>query len=184
MRFVATDLPGVVIVETEPWRDDRGFFARLYDPKTFAAAGLGFSPTQINLSRNDAALTLRGMHFQRPPFAEAKLVRVTRGKIYDVVVDLRPESPGYRRWTGLELDADGARALFVPEGCAHGFLTLEPRTDVLYQMGRDHVPGHAAGLRWDDPAIGIVWPSEPAVISEADRGWPGIGRPKQNDDAV
>jgi dTDP-4-dehydrorhamnose 3,5-epimerase len=172
MRFEPTALPGVVVIEAEPRGDARGFFARLYDPTAFALAGIRFAPTQINLSRNKAALTLRGMHFQRPPYAEAKLVRVTRGRAHDVVVDLRPDSPAYRRWIAVELDAISARALFVPQGCAHGFLTLTPATDLLYQMGQDHVPGHAAGLRWNDPGIGIVWPGEPAILSEADRNWP------------
>lgn len=174
MRFVPTALPGVVVIEPEPRRDERGFFARLYDPGAFADAGIDFTPTQINLSRNDAALTLRGLHFQHPPFAEAKLVRVTQGRVYDVIVDLRRDSPAFRRWIGLELDADKARAVFVPEGCAHGFLTLTPATDLLYQMGRDHVPGHAAGLRWNDPALAIAWPAQPAVIARADLNWPDV----------
>jgi dTDP-4-dehydrorhamnose 3,5-epimerase len=171
MRFVATQLPGVMIVEPEPRADERGFFARVYCPSAFAEAGIDFSPTQINLSRNTHALTLRGLHYQDAPFAEAKLVRVTAGRIFDVVVDLRP-GPTFRRWIGLELDALAARALFVPEGCAHGFLTLGEGADVLYQMGRDYMPGQARGLRWDDPALAITWPAPPRVISAADAGWP------------
>lgn len=172
MRFLATALPGVVVVEAEPHHDDRGFFARIYDPREFTDAGIAFTPTQINLSRNTARHTLRGLHYQAAPYAEAKLVRVTHGRAFDVVVDLREGSSTFRRWVGLDLDAGSARAIFIPEGCAHGFLTLEPETDVLYQMGRDYVPGHAAGLRWDDPALDIAWPAPPAVISQADASWP------------
>jgi dTDP-4-dehydrorhamnose 3,5-epimerase len=172
MRFIATALAGVVVVEADPHRDTRGFFARIYDPRAFAEAGIAFTPTQVNLSRNTARHTLRGMHYQPEPHAEAKLVRVTRGRAFDVVVDLRDGSPTFLRWVSVELDADSARAVFIPEGCAHGFLTLEPETDMLYQMGRDHVPGHAAGLRWDDPALAIAWPAQPAVISTADANWP------------
>jgi dTDP-4-dehydrorhamnose 3,5-epimerase len=171
MRFVATELPGVVVVEPEPHADERGFFARVYCPHAFAEAGIAFAPTQINLSRNTRVLTLRGLHYQPPPYAEAKLVRVTSGRIFDVVVDLRP-GPTFRRWIGVELDACAASAIFIPEGCAHGFLTLTDGADVLYQMGRDHVPGQARGLRWNDPALGIVWPEAPQVISAADAGWP------------
>jgi len=177
MRFVATDIPGVVVVESDPHRDGRGAFARLYCPKEFAAAGIPFTPTQINLSTNPQAGTLRGLHFQDPPFAEAKLVRAMRGRAFDVAVDLRPESPTFRRWTSVVLDAAAMNAIFIPEGCAHGFLTLEADTDILYQMGRDFEPGHARGYRYDDPAFGIAWPSEPRVIGEADLGWGTFAKP-------
>lgn len=164
-------------VEAEPRADQRGFFARIYCPEEFAAAGIAFSSTQINLSRNDRAHTLRGMHWQEAPHAEAKLVRVTAGAIHDVVIDLRPESPAFRRWQAFRLDAERANALFIPEGCAHGFLTLEDDTDVLYQMGRPYVGGQARGLRYDDPAFAIAWPAAPAVIAEADLAWPCPWRP-------
>lgn len=176
MRFVATELPGVMVIEPQPHVDERGFFARVYCPQQFAAAGIAFSPTQVNLSRNTRLHTLRGLHWQDPPYAEAKLIRVISGRIYEVVVDLRPESPQFRKWISLELDASSARGIFVPEGCAHGFLTLEPGTDVLYQMGRDYVAGHACGARFDDPALAIDWPAAPAVISQADLGWPALER--------
>lgn len=172
MRFVATDIPGVMIVEAEPHVDERGSFARLHCPDEFAAAGIAFVPRQTSLSRNPARHTLRGMHFQAPPHAEAKLVRVTRGCIHDVAVDLRPDSPTYRRWVAVVLDGVGMRGLHIPPGCAHGFLTLQPDTDVLYQIDREHVPGAGRGVRWDDPAIAIEWPAKPAVISERDAGWP------------
>lgn len=179
MRFLPTAIAGVTIVEAEPRADERGLFARLYCPVEFAAAGLGhFTPTQVNLSRNTARHTLRGMHFQDPPRAEAKLVRVTRGRIFDVAVDLRPDSATYLRWTGTELDGTGLRGLFIPEGCAHGFLTLEPETDVFYQMGRNFEPGFGRGLRHDDPALGIVWPAAPEVIDDKDRNWPLLRQPR------
>jgi dTDP-4-dehydrorhamnose 3,5-epimerase len=171
MRFLPTALPGVMVIEPEPVADERGFFARAYCPAEFAAAGVDFMPSQVNLSRNARAFTLRGLHYQDPPHAEAKLVRVTRGRAHDVIVDLRA-GPTFRRWVSVELDAISARAVFVPEGCAHGFLTLEDETDVLYQMGRPYVPGQGRGLRWNDPALRIIWPAAPNVISEADAAWP------------
>lgn len=172
MKFAATEIPGVVEIEAEPRHDDRGFFARLYSAEEFAGAKIDFTSTQINLSRNARAFTLRGMHWQDPPYAESKIARVVRGAIFDVVVDLRPASPTFRRWIGRRLDAVRANALFIPEGCAHGFLTLEDDTDILYQMGRPYVGGQAMGLRYDDPGIGIVWPAAPQVIAEADLAWP------------
>ncbi|GGE88754.1 dTDP-4-dehydrorhamnose 3,5-epimerase family protein [Stappia taiwanensis] len=172
LSFQATDLQDVVLVETGAHRDERGAFARLYCPEAFAAAGIAFTPSQINLSTNTLRHTLRGLHFQAAPWAEAKFVRVVTGAIYDVVLDLRPDSPSYRRWQAFELSADNLRGLFIPEGCAHGFLTLEDDTGVLYQMGRPYEPGHAAGIRYDDPAFAIDWPAAPVLISRADREWP------------
>jgi dTDP-4-dehydrorhamnose 3,5-epimerase len=119
-------------------------------------------------------LTLRGLHFQAPPHAEAKLVRVVRGAAFDVVVDLRRDSPTYKGWIAATLSAENGEALLIPAGCAHGFLTLEDSTDVLYQIDRMHVPGQARGLRYDDPAIGVVWPAAPRVIAPADLAWPGL----------
>ncbi|MFC2248679.1 dTDP-4-dehydrorhamnose 3,5-epimerase family protein [Labrys portucalensis] len=175
MIFAETRIPGCFLIKPEPRRDDRGFFARTYCPDEFAAAGISFAPVQINLSRNDKAFTLRGMHFQDPPHAEAKLVQVARGAIHDVVVDLRPDSPAFRQWIGADLSADNLHQLYIPEGCAHGFLTLEAGTDVLYGMGRKYVPGHARGYRYDDPAFTIEWPRPPAVIAPADEAWPPFG---------
>jgi dTDP-4-dehydrorhamnose 3,5-epimerase len=173
MRFTPTAIPGVTIIEATPHADSRGLFARLYCPVEFEAAGLGFfQPTQVNLSRNTALHTLRGLHYQDPPHAEAKLVRVMRGRIFDVAVDLRPESATYLRWTGVELDDRGLRGLLIPEGCAHGFITLAPETDILYQMGRNFEPSFGKGLRYDDPRLGIEWPAPPAVIDEKDGRWP------------
>lgn len=172
MKFIPTALPGVVVIEPEPHSDERGFFARVYCPTEFAQAGINFAPTQINLSRNSHRHTLRGLHFQEPPHAEAKLIRVTAGRIFEVVVDLRKGTPTYRKWISLELDAASAMAIFVPEGCAHGFMTLEPDTDIQYQMGRDYIHGLARGLRWNDPALGVTWPAPPERMSPQDRGWP------------
>lgn len=172
MRFATTGLAGVVVVEAEPRGDERGAFARLHCPDEFAAAGRPFVPAQTSLSRNPRAFTLRGLHHQPAPHAEVKLVRCVRGRIYDVAVDLRPQSPTHRRWTACELSADNLRALLVPEGVAHGFLTLEPDSDVLYQIAPKYAPGHEAGVRWDDPAFAIDWPAPPQVISPRDAGYP------------
>ncbi len=173
MRLEATEIGGVFRVIAEPRGDARGRFARLFDPATFADAGVrDFELVQTNLSENTAARTLRGMHFQDPPFAEAKLVQVLRGAIFDVAIDLRPDSPTYTRWTAARLDAQSLRGLYVPEGCAHGFLTLEPDTAVLYGMGRAYVPGKGRGVRWNDPAFGVEWPGEPDVIAERDATYP------------
>ncbi len=167
MKFRETPLEGVVEIEAEPHLDDRGGFARLYCPNEFEAAGIRFEPTQVNLSTNDVRHVLRGLHYQNEPYAEAKLVRCIRGRVWDVAVDL---TTGL--WHAVELDAERMNAVFLPEGVAHGFLTLTEKADVLYQMGRDHVPGQARGIRWDDPDLGIDWPASPELMSDTDRGWP------------
>lgn len=172
MRFTPTPIAGAVVVDMEPVEDERGAFARLFCPRAFAAAGHPFSPAQTSLSRNTAAFTLRGMHFQAAPFDEGKLVRVTRGRIFDVALDLRPESPTFRQWTGVELGADDGRAFLVGRGLAHGFLTLEPDTDVFYAIDRFFEPGKGEGVRWNDPAFAIDWPAEPRVISDRDAAYP------------
>ena len=172
MRFTATDIEGVVIVDAEPHTDARGSFARLHCPEEFAAAGIPFEPVQTSVSRNPGAHTLRGLHYQPAPNAETKLVRVTRGRVFDVAVDLRRESPTHRRWTATELSAENLRGLFIPQGVAHGFLTLEPDSDVLYQIAPAFQPGFEAGVRWNDPAFAIAWPASPAVISERDAAYP------------
>lgn len=175
MIFEELDIPGVWRITPQPHQDERGRFTRLYCPDEFEEAGIRFQSTQINLSTNPLPFTLRGLHFQNPPHAEAKFIRVLRGSIHEVVVDWRDDSATRGRHIALRLDAMRAEALFIPEGCAHGFLTLEPETELLYQMGRIYAPGHARGLRYDDPALGIEWPAEPRLISEADRNWPLIG---------
>ncbi len=175
MRFEPTLILGVAIVELEPHVDERGFFARAHCPDEFAVAGYPFSPVQTSISRNHAKGTLRGMHYQARPHGEAKLVRVVRGRIYDVALDLRPESPTFMHWTAAELSADNGRALLIPEGVAHGFLTLEPESDILYQIDRMFEPGHGRAVRWNDPVFAIEWPAAPDVISAADASLPDFG---------
>jgi dTDP-4-dehydrorhamnose 3,5-epimerase len=172
MRFSPTPIAGVMVVDIAPQEDDRGAFARLQCPDEFADAGLPFAPVQTSLSRNPHAGALRGLHYQPAPYGETKLVRTVRGRIFDVALDLRRDSPTYLRWIAEELSADNARALFIPEGVAHGFLTLAPDTDVLYQISPAFQPGHEAGVRWNDPAFAIAWPAAPTLISERDAGYP------------
>jgi dTDP-4-dehydrorhamnose 3,5-epimerase len=165
-------LPGAFVVEVEPVRDERGLFARTFAAEEWERAGLDPAVVQCSVSANDRAGTLRGMHYQAAPFEESKLVRVTRGAIHDVLVDLRPASPTYCRWFAAELTADNRRALHVPPGVAHGFLTLVDGSEVSYQISQRYSPAHARGVRWDDPAFGIEWPAAPRVISERDRTYP------------
>ena len=172
MRFTETAVAGVVQVDVEPSADERGAFARLQCPDEFAAAGHPFAPAQTSLSRNPKAFTLRGMHYQPAPHGETKLVRVVRGRIFDVAIDLRRGSPTHWRWVAAELSANNQRALLIPEGVAHGFLTMEEDSDVLYQISPAFAPGHEAGVRWNDPAFGIVWPAEPSLISPRDAAYP------------
>ena len=172
MRFTATEIDGVVIVDLDVIADERGSFSRLYCPDEFTAVGHPFVPIQTSLSRNTKARTLRGMHYEVAPHAEAKLVRATRGAIFDVAIDLRTDSPTYLRWTGAELSAQNGRALLIGKGMAHGFITLEEDTDVLYQIDRMFEPGHGRGVRWNDPRFGIEWPATPLVISERDAAYP------------
>lgn len=174
MRFLPTRLEGAFLVELEPHLDERGGFARLWDGAFFAERGLEPGLAQVSLSWNPRAGTLRGLHFQLPPHEEAKLVRCVRGAIFDVIVDLRSGSPTYLAWEGFELTAANRRQLYVPKGFAHGFETLEPDSEVLYFISTPYAPAAARGLRWDDPAVGIAWPSPPSVLSERDRNWPAL----------
>jgi len=169
MIFTATALPGAVVIEPEPVADQRGFFARAFCASEFTAHGLDPRVEQCNISFNAAAGTLRGLHFQHPPHAEAKLVRCTAGRVYDVIVDLRPQSPTFRHHVAVELSARTRTMLYVPEGCAHGFQTLADDSEVFYQMSAPFHAAAAAGVRWDDPAFGIAWPLPVSVISERDR---------------
>lgn len=173
MKFRETELPGVVLVESERHNDERGSFMRIWDMAELAAHGLEPLPQQWSLSSNRRAGTLRGMHYQEEPHQEAKLVRCVRGALYDVAIDLRPESPTYKRWFAVELRAGDPTAVYIPEGLAHGFQTLEDDTEVLYAISTPHEPSASRGVRWDDPAFGIEWPeAESRVISERDRTWP------------
>lgn len=175
MKFSDTDIDGVYLVELERRTDDRGWFARSFCVDEFASAGIDFNVVQANISFNRGAGTLRGMHFQREPYEEAKVVRCVRGAIYDVAVDLRPDSATFRSWFGVELDADSARSLFLPEGCAHGFQTLTEDVEIHYLMSERYHPEAAAGVRYDDPAFAIEWPLPVASVSERDRSWPLAG---------
>jgi dTDP-4-dehydrorhamnose 3,5-epimerase len=172
MIFTETELSGAFIIDLKRLSDERGFFARSWCEDEFAEHGIKRVPLQANVSSNPKKGTLRGMHYQLAPFEETKLVRCTRGAIYDVIVDLREESPTFMKWIGVELTADSFRMLFVPERFAHGFITLEDNTDVTYQVSAKYTPGAERGLRWNDPAIGIQWPMEPTLVSEKDRNHP------------
>jgi len=172
MKIETTALDGVLLLRLEPHVDERGYFARAFCRDELVRAGVTFEVPQVNLSRNDAQYTLRGMHWQDPPYAEAKVVRCVRGSIVDVAADIRPQSPTYRQWVAVTLDAEKGDALLIPEGYAHGFITMEPNTDVFYLMGRSYVPGKARGFRYDDPAFAIEWPAAPSVVGAADLAWP------------
>ena len=172
MRYEPAGLDGAWILELEPHDDDRGFFARVWCAEEFRARGMKDRLAQCSLSFSRRAGTLRGMHFQAPPAEEAKVVRCVRGAVYDVLLDLRPASPSYRKWIARELTAENRRSVYVPEGFAHGFLTLTDDTEVLYLISAPHAPALVRGVRWNDPAFGIEWPRSPAVISERDRTYP------------
>ena len=172
MRVEATGIAGLHVLLAEPIHDERGLFARTYCRQEFAAGGLAFEPVQMSTSFNRVAGTLRGMHWQVAPGAETKLVRVTRGRVFDVVVDLRADSPTRHSCFGLQLDAESRNALLIGPGLAHGFITLDDSTEVLYAMDAPHAPAYARGARWDDPTLRIAWPRAPEVISERDRHWP------------
>jgi dTDP-4-dehydrorhamnose 3,5-epimerase len=169
MRFIQTNLKGAYILEPEKLEDERGFFARSWCQKEFSDRGLNPNLVQCNISFNKKKGTIRGMHLQIPPFAEAKLVRCTRGAIYDVIVDVRPDSLTYKQWIGVELTAENHKALYVPEGFAHGFQTLEDNTEVFYQMSEFYAPECARGFRWNDPTFNINWPEQVSAISVRDR---------------
>lgn len=176
MIFTETPLKGAFLIDLEPHLDSRGFFARTFCRREFEANGLNPAIAQCNLSFNHKAGTLRGMHFQEAPAGEAKLVRCVRGRIYDVIIDLRPESPTYRGHFAVELTAESYRALFVPESFAHGFQSLLDETLVEYQMSEYYAPERGSGFRYDDPAFALTWPLAITVISEQDIAWPAFSR--------
>lgn len=175
MIFRETPLPGAWVLEPERFEDERGFFARTYSRGDFADRGLETGVDQCSVSFNHRRGTLRGLHFQTAPREEVKLVRVTRGALWDVIVDLRPESSTFRRHFAVVLAADLGNQLYIPKGMAHGFLTLEDGTEVSYQISEPYAPDLARGYRWDDPAFAIPWPEPVMVISEKDRSWPWFG---------
>ena len=172
MKFETTTLKDAVLIQLEPRRDERGFFARTYCRKEFAEAGLETDFVQGNVSVNPAKGTLRGLHFQRTPHEEVKVVRCISGAIYDVIVDLRPSSSSYLKWQGFELTAENGLQLYVPRGFAHGFLTLCEQAAVAYQVSAYYTPGAEGGLRWNDPRFRIEWPADAAVVSPKDAAWP------------
>jgi len=174
--FQKTPLEGAWVLELEHREDDRGFFARTYCANEFREHGLEPTVAQCNLSYNHRAGTMRGMHYQVPPATETKLVRATRGGIYDVIIDLRPDSPTYLQHFGVELTEDNRKALFVPGMFAHGYLTLTDRAEVVYQVSEFYSPGHERGIRYDDPKFGIAWPRSIDVISEKDANWAPFGQ--------
>ncbi len=174
MRFEQTPLAGAWKIELELLGDGRGWFARAFDAQEFRARGLDPCVVQCNLSFNARRDTIRGMHYQAEPHGEPKLVRCIRGAIFDVAIDLRPDSHTYLQWHGLELSAENRRALYLPPGMAHGFQTLVDECEVLYQMGRPHTPEATRGLRWNDPAFAIAWPATRGerTLSDKDRAYP------------
>jgi dTDP-4-dehydrorhamnose 3,5-epimerase len=172
VRFIETKLKGAFEIEVEPHVDERGFFARTWCQKEFEQHGLNPIVAQCSISFNPRRGTLRGLHFQAEPHPESKLVRCTRGRIFDVAVDLRPGSPTFRQWTAAVLSAENRRMLYIPAGCGHGLLTLESDTEVLYLISENYYPALSRGVRWDDPAFGVKWPERPTLISDRDRAYP------------
>ena len=172
MRIEPTALDGVWRICLEPVTDDRGYFARTFSEQELAAAGLVTQYPEHSVSFNKAAGTLRGMHWQAAPYGETKLVRCTRGKVFDVAVDIRPDSPGYRQWVGEVLSAATGVALYIPNGFAHGFITLEDDTEAFYFVDEAYAPETERGVRWNDPEFAIEWPLAPAVLSDKDRDAP------------
>ena len=182
MKYIDCQIPGVWLIEPDLLEDDRGFFTRLFCRDELAGWGADFSIAQVNLSGSRGRGTLRGMHFQKQPYAEDKLVRALTGAIFDVAVDLRPGSPAFGCWAGFELSAENRRSLLVPKGCAHGYLTLADDTETLYLNSFPYRPEAEGGLRWNDPFIKIDWPFEPLVISPKDRAWPDYRTPAGGSD--
>ena len=174
MKLTSTGLAGAWVVEYTPACDDRGGFTELWEPAAFADQGLLSDIDQVSSAYNLRANTLRGMHLQNAPFAQTKIVSCTAGAIYDVIIDLRPGSPSYKRWFNVELHASMPCAVYIPAGFAHGYLTLKDNSTVHYLIGGKYSPGHARGVRWNDPAFGIRWPAEPAIIAPRDAQFPDL----------
>jgi dTDP-4-dehydrorhamnose 3,5-epimerase len=173
MKFMETKLKGAYIIEIEPIQDERGFFARSWCRNEFEEQGIDFTIIQCNISYNDKKGTLRGMHYQVSPYEEAKMVCCTRGAIYDVIIDLRPPSPTYGQWHAVELHAENHKIFYIPKGFAHGFQTLNDKTEVFYQMSEFYYPEYAKGVRWDDPSFMISWPwIKKRTISKKDLSYP------------
>lgn len=177
MIFLETELSGSYVIDLERLEDARGFFARSWCQREYAAHGLNPRLVQCNISFNPFKGTLRGMHYQVTPFEEAKLIRCTRGSIYDVVVDLRSNSASFGKYFSIVLTSENRKMLYVPEGFAHGFMTMEDHTEVFYQMSEFYAPEHAKGFRWNDPVFGIRWPGEVKIMSDRDRSYPDFSLP-------
>ena len=174
MHFTELKIRGAYTIDPAPHLDDRGAFFRAWCVDEFAAHGIDFTPLQANIGVSRRAGTVRGLHYQVAPHAETKVVRCTRGAVFDVLVDLRPESATFGQWFGVELTASNARMLVVPPGCAHGYQTLEDNSDVHYMTSAVYEPSAARGLRYDDPTVGITWPLPPTKVSDQDKGWPSL----------
>jgi dTDP-4-dehydrorhamnose 3,5-epimerase len=173
MKFTQTGLTDAFVIDIEPYSDDRGFFARAWCRREFEGVGIQFNFVQANIAFSREKGTLRGMHFQRPPRAEAKLLRCIRGGIFDVMIDLRPDSPTFKKWLGIALTAENHKMVFIPEGFAHGYLATVHETEVFYLVSEFYAPDSEDGVRWDDPAFGIEWPmTDNLIISAKDKSWP------------
>jgi dTDP-4-dehydrorhamnose 3,5-epimerase len=170
-NFHPLAIPDVILIEPRVLGDSRGFFIEIYKRSEFAAAGITDVFTQANHSGSEGGV-LRGLHYQRPPHAQSKLIRVVSGRVFDVAVDLRPDSPTNGRWVGAHLSAEDRRQMYIPAGCAHGFCVLSDHAEVVYLMSTEYAPEYESGIRWDDPAIGIKWPIDRPVLSERDTKWP------------
>ena len=176
MRFTETDVVGAKVIDPSPHEDDRGRFLRAWCSREFGEQGVDFLPVQANMAFSIRKGTVRGMHFQEVPALEAKLVRCTRGAMFDVVLDLRPKSTSYGKWFGAELTAENGRMLYVPEHCAHGYQTLEDCTEMYYMTSEFYTPSAVRGVRFDDPAFSIQWPLAATVVSEQDHNWQLVKR--------
>ena len=176
MKFIEIDIAGARVIDPSPHQDDRGRFMRAWCSREFAEQGINFVPVQANMGFSVRKGTVRGMHYQTEPALEAKLVRCTRGAMFDVVLDLRPASPSYGKWYGIDLSAENGRMLYLPEGCVHGYQTLEDDTEMYYMTSEVYTPSAARGVRFDDPAFGIGWPLPVTTISDQDRNWPPFAR--------
>ena len=177
MNLCQTPIPDAYVIELNQISDDRGFFSRLWCKKTFEHLGLNNNIAQINFSYNETKGTLRGLHFQRDPYREVKIVQCVRGSIFDVIVDLRPDSPAYLEWFGITLQQDDGKLLYVPEGCAHGYQATSDFATAIYPTTEFYHPESESGVRWDDPLLNIEWPVNPIKVSEKDRSWPLLKRP-------
>ncbi len=175
LHFSALELSGAFLLDLEPRSDERGYFARVFCEDELAQHGLQAQFVQVNTAFNPHVGTLRGMHYQESPHAEVKIIRCVRGKAFDVAVDLRPASPTFKRWVGAELDPQSGRMLYIPEGCAHGYVTLTDDTEIMYFASHRYAPSAARGIRHDDASIGINWPVPILIVSKADRDWPAVG---------